>query len=75
MLGQDVTARADPWRHILELDPHQQGEFSDMKNAIAPLSKYDDLVPSLFRVAGIIVRFYTLRAQSLVRDRYRKLSS
>jgi hypothetical protein len=27
------------------------------------------------RVAGTIVRFYTLRAQSLVRDRYREPSS
>jgi hypothetical protein len=27
------------------------------------------------RVAGTIVRFYTLRAQSLVRDRYRETSS
>jgi hypothetical protein len=48
MLGQDVRARADPWGHILELDPHQQGESSDMKNALIPLSKDDDLVPSPF---------------------------
>ena len=29
----------------------------------------------VLRVAGIIVQFYTLRAQTLVKDRYRELSS
>jgi hypothetical protein len=34
-----------------------------------------DPTGAVLRVAGTIVRFYTLRAQSLVRDRYREPSS
>jgi hypothetical protein len=49
MLGQEVMARADPWRHVLELDPHQQDEFSEMKNAIVSLGKDDNLVPGLLQ--------------------------
>jgi hypothetical protein len=34
ILRQDFLQWTNPWRHIFQLDPNQQGEFGDMKNAV-----------------------------------------
>lgn len=44
---ENCLARTDAWRHILELDPQQEGEFGHRKDAVAVLGKDDDLVPVL----------------------------
>src|SRR6266850_4576503 len=47
IFGQDLLRCADPWGHICELDPQQEGEFGHWKDAVEPLGKDDDLVPVL----------------------------
>src|SRR6266511_1954806 len=47
--GQNFLGCPDAWRHVLQLDPYQQGECRDRREAVPALGKYDDLVPSLFQ--------------------------
>ena len=49
VFGQHFLECPDAWRHIFELDPHQQGEFGDRKDTVPALSKDDDLVPGLLQ--------------------------
>lgn len=44
---QDVWQGADPWGHILKLDPQEQRVFRHMKDAVIPSGKHDQLVPVL----------------------------
>ena len=45
--GQDLLSCAKAWGHIFELAPQQNGVFGHMKDAIAALSKHDELLPVL----------------------------
>jgi hypothetical protein len=49
VVGQHCLECPDAWRHVVELDPNQQGEFGDMKATVPALSKDDDLVPALLQ--------------------------
>src|SRR5262249_46943053 len=75
-LGQDFLACANLRHHILESDPHQQSEFRDMKDAIGPLGKHDDLVPGLLQeLAAPALPSYRLPLQGSCTSILRKIPS